>query len=95
MNLPAWAQVKPIYQKSKFSFVNLLRHETLVFTQLLKTTTRQLSRNRSISFINISGLAIGMATAILIFLWIANQLSYDQFHVNKDPHLRGLQSKEN
>lgn len=68
----------------KISFADRIRHESLIFGQLLKTTTRQLRRNRAISFINISGLAIGMATAVLIFIWIANQLSYDQFHINKD-----------
>jgi len=68
----------------KISISDRIRHESLIFGQLLKTTTRQLRRNRTISFINISGLAIGMATAILIFIWIANELSVDQFHVNKD-----------
>ncbi|WP_172829255.1 ABC transporter permease [Mucilaginibacter mallensis] len=68
----------------KISFADRVRHESLIFSQLLKITIRQLRRNRAISFINISGLAIGMATAILIFLWVANELSYDQFHTNKD-----------
>lgn len=68
----------------KISFADRIRHESLMFGQLLKTTFRQLRRNRTISFINISGLAIGMATAILIFLWVANELSYDRFHPNKD-----------
>jgi len=68
----------------KISFADRMRHEGLILAQLLKTTIRQMRRNRAISFINISGLAIGMATAILIFVWIANELSFDQFHVNKD-----------
>ena len=33
---------------------------------------------------NISGLAIGMASAVLILLWIQNEISYDRFHQNKD-----------
>lgn len=33
---------------------------------------------------NITGLAIGMASAILIILWIQNELGFDGFHVNKD-----------
>ncbi len=47
-------------------------------------TMRNLSRNKGFSAINILGLAIGMASAILIFLWIQNELSYDQFHEKKD-----------
>src|SRR5215208_6068882 len=50
----------------------------------LKIAVRNLLRNRFFSIINISGLAVGMASAILILLWIQNELSYDQFHENKD-----------
>jgi ABC-type antimicrobial peptide transport system permease subunit len=49
-----------------------------------KITFRNLLRNKSFSIINISGLAIGMASAILILLWIQNEVSYDQFHEKKD-----------
>lgn len=45
---------------------------------------RNLLRNRAFSFINISGLAIGMASAVLILLWVQNEVSYDRFHKNKD-----------
>jgi ABC-type antimicrobial peptide transport system permease subunit len=50
----------------------------------LKVAWRNLLRKKSFSFINISGLAVGMAAAILILLWIQNELSYDQFHEKKD-----------
>lgn len=65
-------------------FMSSARQEGRALIQLFKTTLRQLRYNRAISFINISGLAIGMAAAILIFLWIANEFSYDDFHVNRD-----------
>ena len=45
-----------------------------------KIAWRNLVRNKSFSVINISGLAIGMASAMLILLWIQNEVSYDQFH---------------
>ena len=44
---------------------------------------RNLFKNKAFSLINISGLAIGMAAAALIFLVIDYQKSYDQFHLNK------------
>ena len=50
----------------------------------LNIAIRNLWRTKGFSFINITGLAVGMASAILIFLWIYNELSYDQFHKNKD-----------
>ena len=45
---------------------------------------RNLQKNKAFSFLNISGLAIGMASAVLILLWVQNEISYDQFHKNKD-----------
>ena len=44
----------------------------------LKTAWRNLQRNRASSFINIGGLAIGMAVAILIGLWMHDELSFDK-----------------
>lgn len=55
-----------------------------MFKNYLKVAVRNLLRNKGFSFINISGLAVGMASAILIILWIQNEVSYDQFHANKD-----------
>ena len=45
---------------------------------------RNIIRNRTISVINISGLAIGLVCSILIFLWIQDETSYDRFHKNSD-----------
>jgi len=50
----------------------------------LKVAYRNLLRNKGFSAINITGLAVGMAAAILILLWIQNETSYDQFHKNKN-----------
>jgi putative ABC transport system permease protein len=50
----------------------------------LKVAFRNLWKNKGFSFINIAGLAIGMASAILILLWIQNEVSYDGFHEKKD-----------
>ncbi|HLX90293.1 MAG TPA: ABC transporter permease [Puia sp.] len=55
-----------------------------MFKNYLKIAFRSLIRNKAFSVINITGLAIGMAGAVIILLWIQNELSYDQFHVNKD-----------
>ncbi|MFZ5939417.1 MAG: ABC transporter permease [Bacteroidota bacterium] len=45
-------------------------------------TLRNLARNRSFNLINISGLALGLASAILIMLFIFNELRYDRFNTN-------------
>jgi putative ABC transport system permease protein len=51
-----------------------------MFKNYLKVAFRNLVRNKGFSIINISGFAIGMASAILILLWIRYELSYDRFH---------------
>lgn len=49
-----------------------------------KIAVRNLLKNKSFSFINILGLAVGMASAILIILWIQYEVTFDQFHEKKD-----------
>ena len=50
-----------------------------MLTNYLKIAWRNLVRNKVYSFINIGGLAVGMAASILIFLWIQSELKYDRF----------------
>jgi putative ABC transport system permease protein len=45
---------------------------------------RNLLRNKWYSFINICGLAMGMAVALLIGLWMYDELTYDTYHKNYD-----------
>ena len=52
----------------------------------LKIALRNIRRHKGYSFINIAGLAIGMAACILILLWVQDELSYDRFH-KKSNHL--------
>ncbi len=46
----------------------------------LKIALRSLWRSKDFSAINILGLAIGMAAAMLIGLWVQNEVSYDRFY---------------
>ena len=50
----------------------------------LKIAIRNLLQNKGFSAINIAGLAIGMASALLILLWIQNQLTYDRWYPKTD-----------
>jgi len=50
----------------------------------LKIAWRNLVRNKVSSLINIGGLAVGMAVAMLIGLWIWDELSYNKYHQNYD-----------
>jgi ABC-type antimicrobial peptide transport system permease subunit len=50
----------------------------------IKIAWRNLLKNKAFSVINILGLAIGMAGALLIALWLQNMLGMDRFHEKSD-----------
>ncbi|MGB2906246.1 MAG: ABC transporter permease [Candidatus Aminicenantaceae bacterium] len=55
-----------------------------MFKNYMKISLRNIQKNRGYSFINIAGLAVGMACTILISLWVQEELSFDRFHENTD-----------
>ncbi|MEI6050042.1 MAG: ABC transporter permease [Bacteroidota bacterium] len=50
-------------------------------------------RNSTYSILNISGMAIGMATAILILLWVQDEWSYDRHFENADELYRVIENQ--
>ncbi|MFC1492691.1 ABC transporter permease [candidate division KSB1 bacterium] len=56
----------------------------MMLKNYLKITFRNFRRHKGYSLINILGLATGMASCMLILLWVFDELSYDQFHENAD-----------
>jgi len=59
----------------------------------LKIAWRHLLKNKVYSFINIFGLAIGMAVTIMISLWISDELNYDKYFNNYDSVAQVYQSQ--
>ena len=59
----------------------------------LKIAWRNLVKNKVSSLINIGGLAVGMAVAMLIGLWIWTELSFDKYHKNYDKIARVMQNR--
>lgn len=53
-----------------------------MFTNYLKIALKNIFKQKGYSFINITGLAIGMACCIFLLLWVQDELSYDKFHKN-------------
>jgi putative ABC transport system permease protein len=51
-----------------------------MWRNFLRVTVRNISKNKAFNIINISGLAIGLASAIFIILYILNETSYDRFN---------------
>ena len=64
-----------------------------LFSFNLKLSLRNIVRFRKYSVLNLIGLSIGMATTILILLWVYNELSYDRFHKNIDKLYRVVQDQ--
>ena len=53
-----------------------------MFKNYFRLTFRNLLKNKVSSIINIGGLAVGLATGIIIMLEIVNEVSYDKFNIN-------------
>jgi len=55
-----------------------------MFRNYLKVAFRNLWKNKGYSAINILGLAVGLATCLLILLYVWDELSFDRFHTKAD-----------
>jgi putative ABC transport system permease protein len=75
---------KDYYTPSKFS-PDMIRN-------YIKVARRNLIRNKTYSALNIGGLAAGMAVAMMIGLWIYDELSFNKYHKNYDRIAKVMQS---
>jgi putative ABC transport system permease protein len=55
-----------------------------MISNFLRIAIRNISRNKSITFINVAGLAIGLAASLLILLWVQDELSYESFNTDAE-----------
>ncbi len=69
---------------------NSIVWSAVMFKNYLKIALRNIRKHKGYSFINIVGLAVGLACFILISLWVKHEMTYDQFHVKKDRIFRIL-----
>ncbi len=51
-----------------------------MFKNHLKIALRNIWKHKGYSFINITGLAIGVAACLLLFLWVQDEMSFDRYH---------------
>ena len=79
--------VGTLFHYIKFS----LLWSIIMIKNYLKIAFRCIMRRKIYSFINITGLAIGMAAAMLILLWVRDERSYDRFHANAERIYRTAQ----
>ncbi len=55
-----------------------------MFRNYLKIAVRNLVKHKAFAVLNITGLTIGLASSILILLWVQHELSFDRFHQQAD-----------
>ncbi len=53
-----------------------------MFSNYLLTAFRSHWKQKGFTFLNLAGLTIGLATSLMIMLWVVDELSYDGFHQN-------------
>lgn len=70
---------KQIFRSLPLLVTDLILWRMTLLKSYLKAALRNLARHKGFSFINICGLAIGMACCILILLWVRYETSYDRF----------------
>jgi putative ABC transport system permease protein len=74
------------------SIIHTIRWSLHMFGSYLRTGFRNIKRHKGTAFINVFGLSIGMAGAILILLYVVDEMSFDRFHAQKDSIYRVLQT---
>ncbi len=78
-----WYRKQVIQSIPKF-VENKFKWSFSMFISYLKIAVRNHLRNKSYTFINVLGLAIGMACCMMIMLWVSDELSYDRYHSNSN-----------
>ncbi|QHW00644.1 FtsX-like permease family protein [Spirosoma endbachense] len=90
--LPFFLKRKPtVHRVDTYSSYSLF--SPVMIRNYMTIAWRNLARNKGYSFINIFGLATGMAVAMLNGLWIWDELSFNTYHQNYD-HIAQVRSRE-
>ncbi len=55
-----------------------------MLSNYFKIALRNLKKHKGYSFINVAGLALGLACCVLILFFVQDELSYDRFHTHAD-----------
>lgn len=65
-----------------------------MLTNYIKIAFRNLFRNKAYSFINITGLTLGISCSSLLFMFVIDELSFDSMHAKKDQIYRVIEKHE-
>ncbi|HEY2728035.1 MAG TPA: ABC transporter permease, partial [Parafilimonas sp.] len=66
-----------------------------MFKTNLKIAWRNLVKDKQFTILNVLGLSAGLACALLIFLWVSDEMSYDKFFANDDRLYKLFEQRSN
>ena len=78
--------IRPAGGTHRLNFYGMLKHNLLI-------TLRSFKRYQSTFWINLTGLTVGLLASMLIFLWVNDEVSKDQFHAKGDQIYQVLRTK--
>jgi len=76
-----WYRREALHSLPKF-IIESIRWRIIMFKNYLKTAVRIFFRDKGYSFLNMSGLAIGLACFALLMMWVKDEFGWDRFHEN-------------
>jgi putative ABC transport system permease protein len=82
--LRRFGHTRGLRQTQKQVLITDTQTTSIMFKNYFKIAVRNLTKHRFYSLVNIAGLATGVASCLIISLFILNELSYDTQHVNRD-----------
>lgn len=86
-----WGQVLILLPRSS---LDSIQWRFIMLKNYLKIALRNIKRHKGYSFINIAGLAVGMAVFILIALYVYHETSFDIYHEHADRIYRIIQQRK-
>ena len=72
-----------LFENKKSSLFNRIINANSMFQNYFKTAFRNFSRRKVFTVINIMGLALGISSCLLIYLYVSYEMSFDSFHPDK------------
>lgn len=75
-----WITLQVLFSYSMF----YIKWRFIMFKNHIKITLRSMQRHKVFSFINVAGLAIGIACMLIIMLWVRYETSFDRFFEKSD-----------
>jgi putative ABC transport system permease protein len=91
--LSALKLLRPMAKRKETDYSTPFFLRPAMIRNYFKIARRNLIKNKAYSFINIGGLAVGMTVAMLIGLWVYDELSYNTSHQNYDRIAQVMQNQ--